>query len=311
MSRVPHRMAVLVLPGALPLDLAIPVQTFTPTHYTVTLCGQDPRVDASGMHIDRLAPLAALDEADTVIVPGYAEWNRMPSEAVLAALRGAHARGARLVSICTGAFALAAAGVLDRRLATTHWRAVDDLRRRFPLVDVRPAQLYIDDGDILTSAGVLAGLDLCLHIVRSDRGAAAANDRARALVAPPRRLGSQTAYRERLVPAVDSDCIADLCRQMLDRLDQPHRIDDLARAMHMSRRTFLRRFSAATGTTPLAWLTLARVDAARELLETTSDPVETVAQRTGLGSAAALRATFHRHVGASPSAYRAEFSRMA
>jgi transcriptional regulator GlxA family with amidase domain len=213
-----------------------------------------------------------------------------------------------MVSICTGAFALASAGVLDGRPATTHWRAVEDLRRSFPLVDVKPPQLFIDDGDVLTSAGVMAGLDLCLHIIRRDRGAAAANERGRALVAPPRRIGNQSAYTPRLAPATDVDVISQLCQWMLENLSIGHRIDGLAQRSLMSRRTFLRRFTEATGVPPMQWLTLARVDRARELLESTTWTVDRIASETGLGIGAGIRATFHAHVGMPPSLYRAQFA---
>lgn len=223
-----------------------------------------------------------------------------------AALQAAHRRGARLVSICTGAFALAAADLLDGRPATTHWQLTHQLQRRYPQIDVRPNQLYVDDGNILTSAGVTAGVDVCLHLIRTDH-AAAANACARALVAPPQRAGGQAQYIERLVPESSGDELAPLRDWMLENLTQPLSIDTLAERAHMSRRTFVRRFREETGTSPMAWLTGARLDRARELLETTDQPVEHIGRFTGLGTPAGVRAAFHRHLGTSPQEYRTLF----
>ena len=308
--RAPHRVAVLVLPGVLPLDLGIPVQAFgAGPYYELTVCAENPGgpVACGGFTVTAPAGLGALLRADTVIVPGYQAPHVPPTAPVLAAIRAAHARGARLVSICSGTFALAAAGILDGRPATTHWQESAFLQRAYPRVHVQPDRLYIDDGDILTSAGVTAGVDLCLHIIRTDRGAAAANERARALVAPPRRPGGQAQFVARLRPADTGDTLAPVRAWMLDNLAQRHTLDELAHRAHMSRRTFIRRFHLETGLSPMAWLTSARLDWARELLETTAVPVERIAGLSGLGSPAALRATFHRHVGTSPHDYRALF----
>ena len=175
-----HRVAVLVLPGVLPLEFGIAAQIFgTDPHYELTVCASGP-VHGDGFCVTASAGLSALADAETVVVPGYRDIDAKPSGDVLAALRDAHQRGARLVSICSAAFALAAAGLLDGRPATTHWQVTDELRRQYPLIDVRPNCLYVDDGDILTSAGVTAGVDLCLHLIRRDNGTAAANRRARA-----------------------------------------------------------------------------------------------------------------------------------
>ncbi|MFF2659040.1 GlxA family transcriptional regulator [Kitasatospora sp. NPDC058032] len=307
-----HRVAVLALPGVLPLDLGIPAQVFgSDPHYRVTVC-VDPAagpVSSGGFTVTAPAGLEALRDADTVVVPGYVEPQAPPPATVLSAIRSAHARGARLVSICTGAFTLAAAGLLDGRPATTHWRDAAELQRRYPRIDVRPNRLFVDDGDILTSAGVTAGIDLCLHVIRRDHGAAAANDRARALVAPPQRSGDQAQFIERFRPADRGDELAPVRAWMLDNLAARHSVDELARRAHMSRRTFIRRFQQETDTSPMAWLTAARIDWARELLETTAAPVEQVARLSGLGSPAAFRAAFHRHVGTSPADYRTTFRR--
>ncbi|MFI1798830.1 GlxA family transcriptional regulator [Streptomyces sp. NPDC020379] len=305
-----HRVAVLALPGVLPLDLGIPVQTFgTDPHYQVTVCA-DPSagpVRSGGFIVAAPAGLEALREADTVVVPGYEDPEAPLPAAALSAIRSAHARGARLVSICTGAFALAEAGLLDGRPATTHWQNTAALRRRYPRIEVRPNQLYVDDGDVLTSAGVTAGVDLCLHLIRRDFGAAAAGTRARVLVAPPQRSGGQAQYIARFRPAACGTDLAPLRGWMLDNLSRRQSVDELAHRAHMSRRTFIRRFQQETDTSPMAWLTAARIDWARELLETTTAPVEQVARLSGLGSPAAFRAAFHRHVGTSPADYRATF----
>ena len=305
-----HSIAVLALPGVLPLDLGIAVQTFgSDPHYRVSVCcdPSDQPIRSGGCTLTPHRGLEALEDAATVVVPGYLVPDAPVSASVLESLRSAHARGARLVSICTGAFALAAAGLLDGRPATTHWQESARLQRLYPAIDVRPDQLYVDDGDILTSAGVTAGVDLCLHIIGQDHGAAAANTRARVLVAPPRRSGGQAQFIERFRPTDRGDDLAPIRSWMLDTLERRHTLDELAERAHLARRTFARRFRQETGTSALSWLTLARIDWARELLETTAVPVEQVARLSGLGSPAAFRAAFHRHVGTSPADYRATF----
>ncbi|MFF1745213.1 GlxA family transcriptional regulator [Streptomyces mirabilis] len=309
-----HHVAVLVLPGVLALEFGAATQIFsTDPHYELTVCAESGpgSVPVSGFAITVTAGLAALEVADTVIVPGYDDIDMPHSPGLLAALRAAHARGARLVSICTGVFALAAAGLLDGRPATTHWRHAEQLRRRYPRVDVLPNQLYVDDGDILTSAGVTAGIDLCLHLIRTELGAAAANTRARDLVAPPRRRGGQAQFIEQFRPEASGDELAPLREWMLDNLAATFTVDDLAEQARMSRRTFIRRFREETGTTPMAWLTDARIDRARELLEASAVPVEQVGRLTGFGAPASLRAAFHRHLGTSPQEYRTLFRHKA
>lgn len=302
-----HRVAVLVLPDVLPLEFGIAVQIFgTDPHYALTVCASGP-VRGDGFCVTASAGLDALAGAETVVVPGYRDINAKLSGDVLGALQDAHQRGARLVSICSAAFALAAAGLLDGRPATTHWRVAGELQRQYPLVDVLPNRLYVDDGDILTSAGVTAGVDLCLHLIRRDNGAAAANRRARALVAPPQRPGGQAQYVERLLPEASGDQLAPLRTWLLGRLAEPIDLDTIAGSAGMSRRTLVRRFREETGTSPLAWLTDARLDRARELLELTDEPVENLGRLTGLGSPASVRATFHRRLGTSPHEYRAMF----
>lgn len=305
-----HHVAVLVLPGVLPLEFGTATQIFAmDSHYELTVCADTETgvVPGCGFAITVAAGLEALDDADTVIIPGYDDIDTAPSAELLAALQAAHARGARLVSICTAAFTLAAAGLLDGRPATTHWRHAEQLRQRYPRVDVLPNQLYVDDGDILTSAGVTAGIDLCLHLIRTDRGAAVANTYARALVAPPRRRGGQAQFVAQFRPEASGDELALLREWMLDNLAKPLTVDDLAEHAHMSRRTLIRRFRKETGTPPMTWLTDARIDQARELLEATTVPIEQIGRLTGLGAPPSLRATFHRHLGTSPQEYRSMF----
>jgi transcriptional regulator GlxA family with amidase domain len=309
-SGQPHRVAVVVLPGVIPLEFGTATQVFgRDPHYELTVCaeGRAAPVPGSGLVISTAAGLEGLERADTVIVPGYEDVDVTVSAAVLDALRVARVRGVRLVSICSVAFDLAAAGLLDGRPATTHWRWTDELQRRYPEIDVLPNRLFVDDGDILTSAGVTAGTDLCLHLIRRDHGAAAANTRARALVAPPQRQGGQAQFVERLRPEASSDKFGPLRDWMLENLELPHDLDTLAKRAHMSRRTLTRRFREETGMAPMRWLANARIDRARELLETTTEPVENIGGLTGLGAAASVRAAFHRHIGTSPQEYRSLF----
>ncbi len=309
-----HRVAVLVLEGVLPLDLGIPAQVFTAvpgSPYELTLCGRSagPVPTAAGFDVTVAAGLEAMLGADTVVVPGYTPHGRPLPTVVLDALADAHRRGRRLVSVCTGAFALAAAGVLDGCAATTHWLYADDLAVRHPRVRVDPKVLYVDEGRVLTSAGVAAGIDLCLHLVRRDLGAATANEVARTLVAAPHRDGGQAQYiRRPLADAADPATLAPTRAWALDRLHEPLTVRQLAAHAHMAPRTFARRFVAETGTTPLRWLLAARLDRARELLESTGLAVDQVAERCGLGSPSNLRLHFRRVLGTSPTAYRATFA---
>ncbi|MFF8727110.1 GlxA family transcriptional regulator [Streptomyces sp. NPDC015171] len=310
----PHRVAVLALDGVLPLDLGIPTQVFTSVPgapYAMTLCGREPGPvpTTAGFDLAVTAGLEALRHADTVVVPGYAPHLAEPAPAVLRALAGHHERGGRLVSICTGAFALAAAGVLDGRTATTHWRFAGELAARYPRIEVDPRVLYVDEGRVLTSAGVAAGMDLCLHLVRRDLGAATANEVARTLVAAPHRDGGQAQYiRRPLAAAGDGTTLAATRTWALARLHEPLTVRGLAAHAHLAQRTFARRFVAETGTTPLRWLLTARLDRARELLESTELGVDRVAEQSGLGSPSNLRLHFRRALGTSPTAYRATFA---
>jgi transcriptional regulator GlxA family with amidase domain len=310
-----HQVAVLALPGVLALDFGIPVHAFGTWDggpYAVTVCTEIPgpvQVEgAPSLLIEQ--GLEALAAADTIVVPGQAR-PVPPSQRVRAALAAAAARGARMVSICTGAFVLAAAGLLDGRRATTHWQYAAALARDYPAVTVDPHVLYVDEGSVLTSAGVAAGIDLCLHIIRADAGAAAANQRARALVAAPHRTGGQAQYIDRPALPQQTGALDQLRGWALRHLDEPLTVDRMAREACLSRRTLIRRFHDETGMPPMHWLLGARIDRARELLEASDAPMETVARLSGLGTPANLRTLFKRHTGVPPSAYRSTFQRTA
>lgn len=270
--------------------------------------GGPVRTDA-GVTLAAPYGLDAVDEADLVIVP---TWRRPPDErppqAALDALLAAHSRGATVASLCLGTFVLAAAGLLDGLPATTHWRYAPLLARTYPLVDVRPDVLYVDEGDILTSAGSAGGIDLCLHLVRRAYGSKVANDIARGMVVPPHRSGGQAQYINHPVPApVTGDPMSQALDWALAHLDQEVTVDALAGRATMSRRTFDRRFRQVTGTTPTQWLLHQRILQAQRLLETTDEPVERVARRVGFASAVSLRPHFRRQVGVSPATYRESF----
>ncbi|HEY2700772.1 MAG TPA: DJ-1/PfpI family protein, partial [Pseudonocardiaceae bacterium] len=292
-----HRVAVLALDGVTPMDLAIPAQIFNArpeTNYEMTVCALQPKVrTTAGFALVAEAGLAQVRAADTVIVPGFEPIVR-PSEAALEVLAEARDRGRRVVSICTGTFALAAAGVLDGLHATTHWQHIDDLERDFPAITVDRDVLYVDEGDVLTSAGVCCGIDLCLHIVRRDLGAVVANRIARGLVAAPHRDGGQAQYVPAPVAVAGDASLSGTRGWALHRLDEPLTLRVLAQHADLSQRTFMRRFTEETGTTPLQWLLNARLGRARELLETTDHSVDRVARDCGLGTATNLRLHFRR-----------------
>jgi transcriptional regulator GlxA family with amidase domain len=307
----PHRVAILVLDGVLPLDLGIPAQIFLDRAwlpYRTVLCGERRHVKVeSGYRILVPGSLADVRRADTVIVPGVIDHSRVFSPGVLAALRQVHRRRRRVVSICTGAFVLAAAGILDGLSATTHWRDVDELAQRYAQVTVDRNVLYVDSGNVLTSAGIASGIDLCLHIIRRDCGAAAANRLARLLVAAPHRDGGQAQFIEAPV-GTSRGSLAATRGWATDHLGKPVTVRDLARRAGLSERTLARRFVEETGLPPLRWLLGVRIQRARELLETSKLDLETVAQRCGLGTAANLRLHFRRVVGTTPTAYRRAFT---
>ncbi|MFB7825750.1 GlxA family transcriptional regulator [Streptomyces hydrogenans] len=310
-----YRVAVLVLEGAKPLDVGIPAQVFTTRAsmpYEVRVCGATPGLVAGGdgLSYDVAHGLDALAWADIVFVPGYRFPDREdPPPAVVEALIAAHARGARLAAISTGAFALAATGLLDGRRATTHWHYARALAEKRPLVQVDENVLFVDEGSVLTSAGAASGIDLCLHILRGDLGVGAANHAARRLVAAPYRSGGQAQYVPRSVPEPHGERFAATREWVLHHLDEPLTLDVLARHAAVSPRTFSRRFVEETGYTPMQWLLRARVDRARELLERSDLGVEQIAAETGLGTGANLRMHFQRILGTTPSDYRRTFTR--
>jgi AraC family transcriptional regulator, transcriptional activator FtrA len=265
-----------------------------------------------GMRIKAANGLDRLAAAGTIVIPGWAGIDAPVPHAILEALRRAHARGARVLSICSGAFVLAATGLLDGKRATTHWRYAEALQRRFPKVRIDANVLYVDEGSILTSAGSAAGLDLCLHLVRRDYGSRIANQVARRLVIPPHREGGQAQFLERPVEdrargAEQRGSLSVLLDKIRKRPGERWRIADLARLAAMSERTFMRRFRAATGLSPSDWVTRARIDAARELLENTVLSIDQVAERCGLGTPTTLRHHFRKKVGVSPAQYRKRF----
>ncbi len=304
-----HRVVALALPHVVVFDLAIPAQVFghrdEADRYAFSVCAEVAGVvpSTTGFAVHAGLGLEALGAADTVIVPGYAPHDE-PTPAVLEALRTAAARGARMVSVCTGAFALAAAGLLDGRRATTHWRDAAQLAARHPNVDVNPDVLYLDDGPVATSAGVAAGIDLCLHLVRCDGGAQSAARIARRMVVAPHREGGQAQFLQRPIAVAGGSGLGPTCAWALQRLAKPLSVADLARHAAWAPRTFARRFVAETGTTPLRWLTAQRLLEARRLLEATDLPVDQVAARCGLGSAANLRLHLARDAATTPTAYR-------
>ncbi|MFI8523998.1 GlxA family transcriptional regulator [Promicromonospora sukumoe] len=309
----PHRVVVLVLDGARPLDVGIPAEVFHPETgfpYEVSACGVTAGTVSSHGSFGFTVPrgLDALDDADTVIVPGYVPVGRPLPEEVREALRGAASRGARVASICYGAFALADAGLLDGLRATTHWDAAELLAQRHPRVTVEPNVLFVDEGPVLTSAGAAAGLDLCLHIVRRDLGVSPATEIARGLVTAPYRTGGQAQYLPTVRAAVQGETLAATREWALAHLDQPLTVAGLAAHARLSSRTFLRRFTEETGSTPMRWILRARVDAARELLESTRLSVDRIAEQVGLGTGSNLRLHFRRLLDVSPSEYRATFS---
>jgi transcriptional regulator GlxA family with amidase domain len=310
-----HRVAVLVLEGAKPLDVGIPAQVFShrpSMPYDVRVCGPAEGLvtGGDGLSYHVADGLQALESADTVFIPGYREpATTEPSAAVVDALIAAHERGSRLAAISTGAFALAAAGLLDGKRATTHWHYTRALAQRHPLVTVDENVLFVDEGDVLTSAGAASGIDLCLHLVRRDHGVALSNHVARRLVAAPYRSGGQAQYMPRSMPEPLGDIFADTRAWALSHLAEPLTLELLAQNARVSERTFGRRFAEDTGYTPMQWVLRARVDLARELLESTDLSVEQVAASTGLGTGSNLRLHFQRILGTSPTEYRRTFSR--
>ncbi|WP_205324595.1 GlxA family transcriptional regulator [Glycomyces sp. YM15] len=316
-----HRVAVFVRHGLLPVELGIAHRVFGTARsasgellYEVATCALEPGAVRTDTDVTVNVPHGpeALAEADTVVVPSEHEWDdtyrhgrlSVPLAAALALVRP----GARLASICTGSFTLAAAGVLDGRRATTHWDAAERFRELFPRVRLEPEVLYTEDGGVFTSAGVASGFDLCLHLVRLDFGAAVANLVARRAVVPPFRDGGQAQYIERPVPEAGMHSTGAARAWALERLHEPLTLRQLAECEAMSVRTFTRRFREEVGTSPQRWLLHQRVERARHLLERSDRSVDQVAADAGFGSASAMRLHFQAVLGVSPSAYRRTFA---
>jgi AraC family transcriptional activator FtrA len=251
--------------------------------------------------------LEALDRADTVVVPGWLPAGEPPSPAVVRALRRAHSRGARVVSICSGAFALAHAGLLDGRRASTHWGLAHEFATRFPHIRLDPDVLYVDHGDVATSAGAGAGIDLCMHLVRSDQGARYAAHIARTMVMAPHREGGQLQYSAPPHPAQIDGTLAPLLEWITGRLSEPMTIESLAARAGVSTRTLARRFADQLGASPGQWLLAQRIATARDLLESSDLPLDAIARRVGLSSATNLRRRFQGILGTTPGAYRRAF----
>ncbi|WP_353940437.1 helix-turn-helix domain-containing protein [Streptomyces sp. HUAS MG91] len=311
-----HTVALLALDQVIPFDLSTPIEVFARTRlpdgrpgYQVRVCAETPEVDAGAFRIRAPWGLDGLRGADTVIVPGTAAPLAPLAPAVRDALRAAAADGTRIASICAGTFPLAATGLLDGLRATTHWIAADALAAAYPLIDVDPDVLYVDNGQLLTSAGAAAGLDLCLHMIRRDYGSAVAADAARLSVMPLEREGGQAQFIVHArPPAPQGSSFEPLLAWLQDNLSRDLALADIADHAGVSTRTLMRRFREQTGTTPLQWLHRARVRRAQHLLETTGHPVERIAAQVGFGSPTAFRDRFKRTTGVSPQAYRRSFS---
>jgi transcriptional regulator GlxA family with amidase domain len=312
-----HRVVALCIDGVVAFDLAVPAQAFalaagphgTPLYEFGTCSPSGGMVQTTtGFSISTDSDLSALEVADTVVVPAYLEVFAPPPTEVVRGLRNAAGRGARVISVCTGAFALAHAGLLDGRRAATHWAFAEQLATRFPAIEVDAAALYVDEEQVMTSAGLSAGIDLCLHMIRKDCGAAVGERVARHMVAAPHREGGQAQFIERPGLAGDNTgSLEETRRWAVERLAEPLDVAAMAHHARVSPRTFARRFREETGTTPLRWLLARRVEEARRLLEETDLPIDALAWRAGFGTAASLRDHFRRATATTPSAYRRSF----
>ncbi|SCW87439.1 MULTISPECIES: transcriptional regulator FtrA [unclassified Pseudomonas] len=278
------------------------------THQVVAV-DQGPMRAFGGLQIGVDAGLEALETARTIIVPGWRSRQEPPPEALLQALRKAHARGARLLSICSGVFVLAATGLLDGETATTHWQFAQELAEHYPLINVDPNVLYVDAGQLITSAGSAAGIDACLHLIARDCGTHVANSVARRLVMAPQRTGGQAQFIVAPVSKSPRNELSGVLQWIRENLDQSPSVGDMAARVAMSERTFLRRFIETTGLAPKAWLQQERLNRARELLESTDQHTASIAQACGYRSVESFRAAFRNAVGLPPSAYRERFGR--
>lgn len=319
MARDPRRtlVAVVAFQRVIPFHLSVPCIVFgeanpaSPDSFDVRVCAGEkgPIKTSTGFGLSGLEPLALLDDADVIVIPGWRDTLDVPPQPLLDALVRAHARGSQLVGLCFGTHVLASAGLLDGRRATTHWELAADMARRFPKVDMHPDVLYVEDGNILTSAGTAASLDACLHVLRRRMGATVANRTARRLVIPPHREGGQAQFIEQPVPKAAADTrLAQLLDAIRERLGEAHTLDSLAAQSRMSRRSFTRHFRALTGTTVKAWLLTERLSRAQTLLESSDVSIDAISQSVGFGSVAALRQHFRATFGVSPTTWRANFS---
>ncbi|HHZ8493271.1 TPA: transcriptional regulator FtrA [Enterobacter mori] len=315
----PPRVVVLAYDGLCTFEFGVAVEIFGlprpemgESWYRFAVAGVDEGElrATGGIRILADGDLSLLERADLILVPGWRGIDAAVPDALCDALRRASARGCQLLSICSGVFVLAATGLLDRRKATTHWRYIEALKTRYPAIDVVEDVLYQDEGDILTSAGSAAGIDLCLHVVRRDYGMEAANRVARRLVIPPHRDGSQTQQLSRPVAQLrESQRLGQLFDFLHKHLALAHTVDSLASRVGMSQRTFLRRFQDATGTTPTRWLLNERLLRAKDYLENSKLSIDSIAEQTGFGQAATLRHHFRQHYALSPVRYRKQFAR--
>jgi transcriptional regulator GlxA family with amidase domain len=320
-DEIMHTVALVVFDRISPFEMAVPCEVFGADrsdmglpNYRFVVCAAEEgllRTDA-GFGIVAPRGLDGLLEAQTVVVPAWRDVDEVPSAGLVDALRQSYGCGARIVSLCSGAFILAHAGLLDGRRATTHWMYAKALAERFPAVEVDPNVLYIDQGQILTSAGTAAGIDLCLHVVRLDHGAEVANAFARRMVVPPHRDGGQAQYvRMPVAESPGEGPLIDTLAWASENLGKALTVSDMAHHARMSERTFARRFREVTGTTPLRWVLNQRILAAQRRLESSEDPVERIAQDCGFGTGATLRLHFRREVGVSPMRYRVTFKQDA
>lgn len=317
MSRDATTVAVVMFDGAPLFETSVPISVYgvnrctadVPRFTLLAVAAEPGPVNTTG-GIQLSAPhsLDAIKDAGIVVVPSWRDPRERPPEPVLDALREAHADGALIVGLCLGAFVLAAAGLLDGRRASTHWAFAPTLAAAYPRVQVDPTVLYVDDGDVVTSAGTTAGIDACLHVVRRLWGPAAATSIARTMVTPPQRSGGQAQYIDQPLPErAEDDELSRAMAYAVEHLDEVVEVETLAGHVHLSRRTFDRRFRATTGVSPLQWLLHQRILRAQQLLEHTDLPVDAIARRVGLSSAVSLRPPFRRMVGVSPQEYRATF----
>jgi transcriptional regulator GlxA family with amidase domain len=306
-------IALAATGGMLHFELAMACEVFVrdpsgqaDPWYDLVVCGPGP-VRIGKFRLEPDDGLDRLARADTVIIPAMEDVDADVPADLLDAVRAAHEAGARMVSLCTGAFVLAAAGVLDGLHATTHWAHTEALAARYPRVKVDPDVLYVDNGNVLASAGKAAAIDLCLHLIRRDHGSTVANAVARRLVVPPHRAGGQAQFVTTPVPARDDHPLANLFPWAMERLNRPLTVEDLARQANMSSRNLARHFNLVTGTTPLQWLSTQRIRRAQELLENSDNSIDAIALAAGMGTATTLRRHFNRTVGVSPDAYRRTF----